>query len=217
MQPVDLIAVAVLGFFGWRLAVSFHRSLAGGARTHTIGLVRGLRLRHFAPVPFVLAAVVGASTLILQIPGMSFGWWTAIGGIGNPAFGMTESTAGTPLFDLVPVVFLVLLVPALPLLVEREEEIFRKGAEAWPAWKRGWRAVVFGLVHALVGIPIGVALALSIGGGWFTFTYLRGFKRGGTQRAGVVESARMHLAYNSVIVALVGAVLLYDIVAIYVL
>lgn len=217
MDPVDLLAIAVLGFFGWRLAVSFKRSLAEGARAHTARLVRGLRPRHFAPVPFLLTAVIGASWLLLQVPGLTFGWWTAIGGIGNPAFGMTEATAGTPLFDLVPVLFVILLIPALPLLVEREEEIFRLGAEEWSPFKRVWRAVVFGLVHALVGIPIGVALALSIGGGWFTYSYLRGVRRGGTQRAGIDESTRMHLAYNSVIVVLVAAVLVYDFIVIYVL
>ena len=38
------------------------------------------------------------------------------------------------------------------------------------------RAVKFGLVHAVIGIPIGAALALSIGGWYFTWAYLRGYR-----------------------------------------
>jgi len=47
---------------------------------------------------------------------LSFGWWSAIGGIGNPAVGLTDQDLG--IFDvLIPAFFLSLLVVALPLLV----------------------------------------------------------------------------------------------------
>lgn len=178
-------------------------------------IVRGLRARHFLPVPLLLAAVIGVATVLVSIPPLGFGWWSALGGIGNPAFGMTESTSGTLLFDLIPLLFLVLLIPALPLLVEREEQLFRLGAEGWSVWRRVSKAVQFGLVHALVGIPIGVALALSIGGGWFTLAYLRGVRRGGDAGSGLMESTRTHVAYNSVIVAVVAIILVWDFVDVY--
>lgn len=210
MTPLlDLLTVVVLAWFGSRLVVSFRRSLDTAARARSLEILAGLRARHVAPVPLVLAAVVGAALLLVQVPGLSFGWWTAIGGEGNPAFGITDRTVGTPLATLVPLVFVVLLVPALPLLVEREERMFRLGAEQWSVPRRVVKAVVFGLVHAIVGIPIGVALALSIGGWWFTLAYLRGYREGG-RWAGVLESTRCHLAYNGVIVALVGLAFLLD-------
>lgn len=207
MNALDLVTIAVLGFFGSRLFMSFRRSLTGGARAQAMTVVRGLRLRHFLPVPLVLALVVGASIGLTSIPPLDFGWWTAIGGQGNPAFGVTERTAGTPFELIVPIVFIVLLIPALPLLVEREEYAFRLDAEQWSTPKRIAKALLFGLVHAVVGIPIGVALALSIGGAYFTLAYLRRFRRTSSRREALLESTRAHLAYNTSIVALVAVVL----------
>jgi hypothetical protein len=72
------------------------------------------------------------------------------------------------------------------------------------------KAVQFGMVHALIGIPLGVALALSIGGGYFQWCYLRGFRRTGSQEETVLESTRAHVAYNGllqvVVVAAIAAV-----------
>ena len=126
----------------------------------------------------MLGLVVATFSLLLLIPGMSFGWFTAIGGEGNPVFGSSESTAGTPLEVTIPLVFMALLVPALPLLVEREEYLFRRGSEHRSTVARIGRGVVSGLVHTIIGIPIGAALALSIGGWYFTWAYLRGYRRG---------------------------------------
>jgi hypothetical protein len=202
----------VLAWFGSRLVVSFRRSVTSNARRRSLELVRGLRLRHFLPVPLVLALVVLAAVGLTSIPPLDFGWWTAIGGQGNPAFGVTERTAGTAFELVVPIVFVVLLLPALPLLVEREELAFRLGAEMWSTPKRIVKAVLFGLVHAVVGIPIGVALALSIGGAAFTLAYLSAHRRTGSRRAAVDESSRLHLAYNLTIVGLVALVLVIEIV-----
>ena len=203
--------MVVLAWFGSRLLVSFRRSLASGARARSLALVRGLRLRHFLPVPVILTLVVLAALGLTGIPPLDFGWWTAIGGQGNPAFGVTDRTAGTAFELIVPIVFVVLLLPALPLLVEREEQAFRLGAETWSTPKRAGKALLFGLVHAVVGIPIGVALALSIGGAAFTLAYLRGWRRTGSRRAALEESSRLHLAYNLSIVGLVAAVLVVEV------
>jgi hypothetical protein len=139
---------------------------------------------------------------LFLVPGMSFGWYTAIGGEGNPVFGASERTAGTPLEVIIPLVFIALFLPALPLLVEREEQLFRAGSEYRTRAARVVRGVKFGLVHAVIGIPIGAALALSVGGWYLTWAYLRGYRAGGLQAA-LLESTRSHLAYNAVIVVLV--------------
>jgi hypothetical protein len=212
VRPLDLVTVVVLAWFGSRLFVSFRRSLTSGARGHALEVVRGLRLRHFLPVPLVLLLVILAAVGLTSIPPLAFGWWTAIGGQGNPAFGVTDRTAGTAFEVIVPVVFVILLVPALPLLVEREEVAFRLGAEEWTTPKRIGKALLFGLVHALVGIPIGVALALSIGGAAFTLGYLRAYRATASRRAALLESTRLHLAYNLTIVTVVAAVLVGEVV-----
>ena len=209
---LDLLTVAVLGLVGARLATIASRAARSEAlRGRTIEILRGLRLRHFLWAPVVLVVVVTAAVLLVEVPGLDFGWWTAIGGTGNVIVGSTERDTGGGLADLVPLVFLLVLLPLLPLLAEREERMFRVGAESWSWPRRVRRAVEFGLIHLVMGIPIGVALALSLGGGYFTWAYLRGWRRveGGSQEAGLLESTRAHTAYNGVVLvlALVGLAL----------
>ena len=75
------------------------------------------------------------------------------------------------------------------------------------------KAVQFGLIHALIGIPIGVALALSVGGAYFQWAYLRGYRAsGGDLRAALFESTRAHTAYNGVIVTVVLVAILLAVV-----
>jgi hypothetical protein len=207
ITPLDLVTVAVLAWFGSRLFLSFRRSLRSDARDRALLIARGLRLRHFLPVPLVVALVLAAALALTSVPPLAFGWWTAIGGQGNPAFGVTDRTAGTPFELVVPALFIVFLIPALPLLVEREEVLFRLGAEEWSTAKRIGKTVLFGAVHAVVGIPIGFALALSIGGAHFLLGYLRAWRRTGSRREALLESSRLHLAYNASIVVLVVVVL----------
>jgi hypothetical protein len=170
-------------------------------RRRTWEIVRGIRPRHVLPVPFVLTAVFTAVWLLWSVPPLRWGWWTAIGGLGNPVTGGTERTSGTALEWLIPLVFLLLLLPALPLFADAEERRFRMGAEHWSTGRRIRRGIEFGLAHAIVGIPIGVALALSIGGWWFMYRYLRGVAAGGMSR-GLLESTRAHTAYNGTLVVL---------------
>jgi hypothetical protein len=198
----DLATVAVLAFIGVRLVEASRHASTRRARAHSLEILRGLRPRHFLLAVPVLALVITAFVGLLEVPGLSFGWYTAIGGQGNPVFGTSDSTADTPLAVIIPLVFMALLVPALPLLVEREEQLFRRGSEHRTTGARVGRGVYFGLVHALIGIPIGAALALSIGGWYLTWAYLRAHRDGGA-RAALLESTRSHLAYNIIIVTIV--------------
>jgi hypothetical protein len=202
---LTLATVAVLGFFAIRLAGAARFTLFGPGRARALAIWRGIGRRHLWPVPFVLAAVLGAALVLVRLPVLSFGWWSAIGGVGNPVAGSTEQTVGTALEWLIPIVFLLLLLPSLPLFALREEELFRLGAEGWSWPRRVAKTVAFGLVHVVIGIPIGVALALSIGGAYFLACYLRGWRATGSDRAAVLESTRAHTAYNAAIVALVLA------------
>lgn len=204
MSPVEILTLAVLAVVGIRLTDAARHSLL--ARSHVVHLVRGLRLRHFALAVPVLVTVISLALVLFQVPGLHFGWWTAIGGQGNPVFGQAPAGTGpsTGVFEvLVPSIFAVLLLIGLPAMVEGEEWAFRRGAEhrSRPANLR--RAVLFGLVHALIGIPIGAALALSAGGLYFTWAYLRVWRATGSAEAALDESTRCHLAYNLVIVGVV--------------
>jgi hypothetical protein len=207
MSVLDVLTVAVLVVIGYRLASGARIAFTGRGREHIVEIVKGLRLRHFVFVIPVFALVILAITGLLQIPGMSFGWWTAIGGQGNPVTGGTDRTSGTVFAWLIPAIFLTMLLPALPLFAEAEERIFRLGSERRTLWGRVGKGVQFGLVHALIGIPIGAALALSIGGWYFTLMYLRGYKAGGPE-AGLLESTRAHTAYNFEIICLIVVALI---------
>lgn len=201
---LDLLTVAVLALVGVRLVTTANAAVRSDAlRNRTVELFRGLRLRHFLRAPLALVCVVTTATLLLEVPGLDWGWWTAIGGTGNVIVGGSERSGIGPLQWIAPLVFLTLIIPMLPLFAEREERMFRVGAESQSVARRARRAVEFGLVHLIMGIPIGVALALAVGGGYFTWAYLRGFRQGGRE-AGLLEATRSHLAYNLVIVGLVA-------------
>jgi hypothetical protein len=196
---LDVLTAAVLLLVAVRVGgVTRRLFTTTELRERTLMIVRGIRLRHVLPVPLVLATVLGAASALVLVPGLDWGWWSAIGGVGSPVTGVTEDSAGTVFETLIPLVLVLLLLPALPLFAEAEERRFRQGAEHWSFARKVWRGVVFGLVHALMGIPIGVALALSIGGWYFTWWYLRG---------GVLESTRAHTAYNGFIIVILLAAL----------
>lgn len=206
---LDVATLAVLAFIGVRIAGGTRVALSGRGRGQVIRIVRGLRAHHFllAIPAFVLTAI--AVILLVQFPILDWGWWTALGGLGNPVTGGTERTTGTPLEWLVPLVFVTLLIPALPLFAEAEERMFRLGVERRSRWGRLRRSVEFGLVHAIIGIPIGAALGLSVGGMYFTWRYMRVFRRTGDQNAAMLESTRAHTAYNATVLVLVAAVLIF--------
>lgn len=151
-------------------------------------------------MPLLLASVVAVATALIAIPGLSWGWWSALGGEGNPVFASSESTIGTVWEWLIPLVFMALLFPALPLFAFAEERLFRAGAEQWSTGRRVFKTLQFGLVHALIGIPIGAALALSVGGTYFMWVYLRQFRAVGTRDAALIESSTAHAVYNALIV-----------------
>lgn len=202
---LDLLTVAVLALVGVRLFEAARSSVE--ARARMLAIVRGLRTRHFVRAVPVVVVIVATAWVLIQLPVLSFGWWTMIGGAGNPAVGVTEKDYGV-VSVIVPLSFIGLLIVGLPLLVAREEWLFRRGAERRGTATNVGRSVLFGLAHALVGIPIGAALALSIGGLYLTRSYLDGWRETRTEAGALLESTRAHLAYNLTILTLVLASLL---------
>ena len=209
MAVGDLISFAVIGFVAVRLVSGARVATSRAGRSLVIEIVSGIRWRHIWPVPFVLTVVVFAAIVLMEVPGLSWGWWSMLGGEGNPVFGSTESTSGTVAEWLIPLSFVVLLLPALPLFAHAEERIFRMGAESWSTRRRVAKTLQFGLVHALIGIPIGAAVALSIGGAYFMSVYLRSFAATRSTRAATIASTTAHTAYNSCIVLFVAVALVW--------
>jgi hypothetical protein len=202
---LDLLTVAVLAVVGVRLFEAARTSV--GAHRKTLGVVYGLRGRHFVRAIPIVALIVATAWALIQLPVLSWGWWSMIGGEGNPVVGVTERDYGI-VSVVIPLFFIGLLIVGMPLLVAREEWVFRRGAESRGTGTNLGRSLVFGLAHAVVGIPIGAALALSIGGLYLTRCYLDGWKETRSQTGALLESTRAHLAYNLTIITLVLASLL---------
>lgn len=199
----NVLTFAVLGFMGFRLVTGLRRSRSHDGRTLVRDIVRRIGWRHVWPAPLLLTVVIVVATALVQIPGLSWGWWSMLGGVGNPVFGSSDATTGTVWEWLIPVIFIGLLLPALPLFAYAEERIFRSGAEGWSCGKRVLKCTQFGMVHALIGIPLGAAMALSIGGAYFMRVYLREYSTRHSRRDATLESAAAHTAYNAIVITLV--------------
>jgi hypothetical protein len=197
---LDLLTVAVLALVGVRLFEAARSSVE--ARARMLAVVRGLRWRHFVRAVPIVLLIVATAWVFIRLPVLSFGWWTMIGGEGNPVVGVTSKDYGI-VSVVIPLFFIGLLIVGLPLLVAREEWVFRRGAERRGTAANVGRSVLFGLAHAVIGIPIGAALALSIGGLYLTRCYLEGWHETRTESGALLESTRAHLAYNLTIITLV--------------
>jgi hypothetical protein len=209
----NVLSVVVLAVVGLRLvqAVTLSRSRRGRSLSRQIWT--GLRWRHIWPVPFVLAGVLLVAIPLLYVPVLRWGWWSALGGDGNPVFGSSNTTTGTVWAWLIPLIFIALVLLALPLFANAEERMFRMGAQLWSTRQRVIKVLQFGLIHAVIGIPIGVALALSVGGAYFMAVYLRSYALIGSVNEATLESTRAHTAYNALIITTVAVVVAVGAVA----
>lgn len=197
------LTYAVLVLVGVRLVSAARVTWSPEGRRTVRSVLGRIGWTHIWPIPVVLAAVIACASLLVNIPGLDWGWWTALGGQGNPVTGTTDRTVGTVWEWLIPLVFLMLVVPSLPLFALAEERMFRRGAQSWSWPRRVLKVIAFGLVHAIIGIPIGVALALALGGAYFMSVYLRRYRLTADERDAVMESTAAHTAYNLAIVGLV--------------
>lgn len=203
IQPSDVLTFGVLGFMGVRLAGGLKKARSRQGRRLVRDVVGGIRWRHVWPIPLVLPVIVVAASALMSVPGLSWGWWSTLGGQGNPVFGASDTTIGTVWEWIIPLGFMALLLPALPLFAYAEERMFRLGAEGWSLRRRALKVLQFGLVHAIIGIPIGAAVALSLGGVYFMAVYLRSFRSTRSRHQATLESTRAHTAYNALIVLVV--------------
>lgn len=206
----NVLSVVVLAVIGVRLVQAVKLSRSNQGRSLSRQVWTRIRWRHVWPVPFVLAGVLLAALPLLMVPVLRWGWWSAIGGDGNPVFGSSSTTVGTVWAWLIPVVFMALVVVALPLFAHAEERMFRSGAQRLSTRRRVLKVVQFGLIHALIGIPIGVALALSVGGWYFMSVYLRSYALTGSAGEATLESTRAHTAYNALIIVIVAIAVAVD-------
>ena len=158
-------------------------------------LFRLLRPRMVFESIFVVCAVITtAMALVKLFPFLDRSWLYLI----PVSDGESTNLAVMPAtLKYVGLIFLVLLALCLPRFAYTEEVKYRHGTQDW---RDGFkRSLQFGLAHCLMGVPLYVGLALTVGGLWFTLQYFKG---------GVERSTAYHLAYNLLVLALLSTYLI---------
>jgi hypothetical protein len=172
-------------------------------------VLRGIRPRHFLIASIILTCTAAAITVLLAGDTvLRWGWWSVLGGTGNVILGEAQES-GQILSDLIlPILILTPLLLSLGRFALYEERIFRRGDEGRGIGGRLSRSLTFGLAHLIMGIPIGAAIGLGVGGFGFSQVYLRRWRRSGSRYRSVLDAARVHLAYNLIVIATAVAVLI---------
>ncbi len=218
------VLVAAGYFWGFQYAVLIYFStsfiattIEGGGLKKVLGIYRQVRISIILKDILVLASVVGVSFVLLLIPPLQWSWFSLLHSQSTNIAVASATIYGWGLL------FLAIFIVAIPILSGMEEEFFRLGTITWlpvrqveitggDAFERlKWRIILsggivrsllFGLAHCLMGVPIGVGLALSVGGLWFTHQYFKG----GKGETGVERSTVYHTTYNLIIATLLVVV-----------
>lgn len=197
---------AVTYFMAFMLALNVRDAFKERSRLREI--LMGVRLRHVGWALVALTAVFAvaiALTHILPKP-LQWGWLQLLGG-SAPA--VTGAAAGTHVdrghIHVLRYVMFFMLAFAMPTLVFYEERVFRHRAPQRSALKNVALTVLFGLSHMIVGVPFHFALAIAAAGGVFLHVYQRNFTTSSSLDGALLESSRVHLAYNYI---LLGVLLL---------
>lgn len=195
MTPLSILGLL---FTAW-VTVNLVRNIRSGVLWRDYAALRVLKGWRWLPALLgswlVLVVVVAVGILLVAAWPQVMGWsWLMLLATKEeaPTAGRNLMVSGLqiPWFAWV---FLLLMAINVPGLAMNEELMFRKGRK-----KPGviaYQSVKFGLVHCLVGVPIGFGLALGIGGFWFALQYLRG---------GVRRSTAYHALHNWTLLSLAG-------------
>lgn len=172
-------------------------------------------------IPLGLAVVIAVALvayLTLSLPVLGWSWWSALGGQGNPVLGRdTGSTTSFArhVFTITAVAMPFLFAIVVPREAHLEEDIFRRNDESRSPVRRVGALLGFGLAHALVGIPLGICLALGfINGSYYLACYYNGLRQGRrlfpddpstAQVIGTYRAAAAHATCNYIVLSVVVA------------
>lgn len=179
---VVLVLLARAGRVAWR------------NRTVAVAVWRRVRWHHIlGSVGLLVVVVTTLAGLIALVPGADWGLGRLIGLSGNAVFAPLETAthgAGTTgsgatttatwpgvVVGVGVVMFLTALLAMFPWLAYVEERVFREGLEDADLPRELWAALKFGLIHLVMLIPIGAALAIGVAGFVYGRIYRRAFAR----------------------------------------
>lgn len=166
-------------------------------------------------IDFVLGLIVALATiatvvfLITEVEFLGWGWWSLLGGKGNPMFGGHKDL---PNYLQLPLQYflLLLLFSTMPLAVRWEEKKFRLGAQKRSFFGNLRISFYFGMIHCVGGVPLAAGLALGFVGLYYTGMYLWGYRKSHSVLLAYRRSVRVHLAYNAVVLFILFSVFLYQ-------
>lgn len=153
---------------------------------------KDLKPKHFLIGTLSILSVLTTGTLLIKyIPGMTFGWLTWL------ASKTSETQTGqamenSPILWGAIVIMILVFAVFLPKFALLEEETFRKPYIWSNKHIQLIQSLKFGLVHLIMGIPLGAALALSIGGIFFMETATRTAKKTLDNSLAEIPKARTH-------------------------
>lgn len=177
-----LVAGLILVMLARAAHVAWHQ------RALAVTVWRRIRWRHLAGAValFVLVATI-ALTLLGLVPFLRYGLGDLLGFTGNAVFAPLEEAAvrAGPRPESGPdwvvigltTLFLAPLALLLPWLAFVEEELFRAGLERTGRIEEAWWALRFGLVHLVMLVPVGAALAIGVAGYVYGRIYRRAHDR----------------------------------------
>jgi len=178
-----------------------HAVFARGKFAANIDIIKQYRISQIFGNVVVIGIVIGVAVwLINNVPYMDKNpilwiWSMVFGGDGTGASNVVFSGLQWKWYALV---FIPMLLVALPSLARAEEIAYRQGTRDWAHGFR--RSISFGLAHLIMLIPLGAALALTISGMWFTLQYFKG---------GVERSTLYHSMYNTIVVFVLAGTLIF--------
>jgi hypothetical protein len=184
------VTVLRLAIAAWIL-VTLARAARVAWRQRRLALAvwRGIRLRHLLGGLALLAGVATvAGALVALVPGMEYGLGRLVGLTSNAVFapleeglahaGPAPETGPDWALAIGASAFLLPLLLLLPWLAFVEEEIFRAGLEDAGAGRVALASLLFGLVHLVMLVPVGAALAIGVAGAFYARAYRRGHAAG---------------------------------------
>lgn len=187
--PGVLVAVVRLAIAGWILVTLGRAARGAWSHRRLLTTIWGrVRPRHLVGAILLLALVVAiANTLVQWVPGLGYGLGSLLGTTSNAVFTPLEEAiarAGPapavgpdwPLL-LLTSAFLLPLLLLLPWLAFIEEEVFRAGLEDATIPTEIGSAIVFGLAHLVMLVPVGAALAVGVAGYGYGRVYRAAFER----------------------------------------